>query len=415
MGVNNGYDIGVNGRDLILKTSGKIYVKVAEKFYELDFRNKETEIRKKETEESSESKQQDVVLLDTLSKENYPGDNKIVINNDELYITKGGSYKKVNTGAGAVQTRQVSAPENLSSNNLFVQVEDNVWGLGEVDSGQSLELLSDSSNTWNDYRSFNAVREYYFGDVYGEIDDDIINNIFFNVTSDPPVDWVPKSQSEIESTVLTNVYKNKIQIDITSFKKLYSSFWYTEESFKQEISDYAGPFALLEINKWSPIFSVKNKITIGGCSAIITGLTGEFVIIKFKDFNITLNPDNIKTTNGSLAIYNKGNHAFLDVIKSDLGIYNSSAQTIDDVYVRIGDLSTLDGYSGTGAVFNENVTIKNGPFSLNSDGSGGITTVFMWDSEGNISGQFIDALGQMIQQQNQQIADLTERVKKLES
>ena len=41
MGVNNGYDIGVNGRDLILKTSGKIYVKVADKFYELNFRNEE--------------------------------------------------------------------------------------------------------------------------------------------------------------------------------------------------------------------------------------------------------------------------------------------------------------------------------------------------------------------------------------
>lgn len=414
MGVNNGYDIGVNGRDLILKTSDKIYVKVAEKFYELDFRNEKTEIRKKEIEESSESKQ-DVVLLDTLSKENYPGDNKIVINNDELYITKGGSYKKVNAGTELVQTKQASVPENLSSNDLFIQIEDNIWGFGKINSGQSLELLQDSNNTWNDYRSFNAAREYYFGDVYGDIDDSIINNIFFNVTSDEPINWIPKSQSEIEKTVLTNVYKNNTPLDITSFKNLYSFFWYTEENFEKSTSDYTGPFALLWINEWSPVFSVKNNITIGGCSAIVTGLTGEGVIIKFKDSNITLNPDDIKTTNGSLAIYNKGDTVFLDVIKSDLGIYNSPVQTENDIHVRIGNLNTLDGYSGVGAVFNENITIKNGPFSLNSDGSGGISTVFMWDSGGNISGQFIDALDQLIQHQNQQIADLTERVKKLES
>ena len=122
MGVSNGYDIGVNGRDLILKTSGKIYVKVADKFYELDFRN---EKQKTDTTESSEIVQSDVVLLDTLSKENYPGDNKIVINNDELYITKGGSYKKINTSTVSNQTGTVEV-DNSSSDNLFVQISDGV-------------------------------------------------------------------------------------------------------------------------------------------------------------------------------------------------------------------------------------------------------------------------------------------------
>jgi hypothetical protein len=122
MGVSNGYDIGVNGRDLILKTSGKIYVKVADKFYELDFRN---EKQKTDITESSETIQSDVVLLDTLLKENYPGDNKLVINNDELYITKGGSYKKVNNSTVSNQTDTVEF-DNLSSNDLFVQISDGV-------------------------------------------------------------------------------------------------------------------------------------------------------------------------------------------------------------------------------------------------------------------------------------------------
>jgi hypothetical protein len=122
MSVSNGYDIGVNGRDLILKTSGKIYVKVADKFYELDFRNEKT---KTDTTESSEITQSDVVLLDTLSKENYPGDNKLVINNDELYITKGGSYKKVNNSTVSNQSDTVEF-NNSSSNDLFVQISDGV-------------------------------------------------------------------------------------------------------------------------------------------------------------------------------------------------------------------------------------------------------------------------------------------------
>lgn len=133
MGVNNGYDIGVNGRDLILKTSGKIYVKVADKFYELNFRNEEQN-NKTESSESKEAKTSDVILLDTLSNENYPGDNKIVINNDELYITKGGFYKKVNVATSS-QSEDVatSYPETVEysnpisqSDNLFAKIDENI-------------------------------------------------------------------------------------------------------------------------------------------------------------------------------------------------------------------------------------------------------------------------------------------------
>lgn len=118
MGVNNGYDIGVNGRDLILKTSGKIYVKVSDKFYELDFKNEKQKSEKKEFED----RQPDVVQLDTLSKEDYPGDNKVVINNDNLYITKGGTYKKVNDSAAS--KKEVVESDNISSDKLFVKISE---------------------------------------------------------------------------------------------------------------------------------------------------------------------------------------------------------------------------------------------------------------------------------------------------
>lgn len=137
MGVNNGYDIGVNGRDLILKTSGKIYVKVAEKFYELDFRNTKQDTQKTESDQSQESKTSDIVFLDTLSKENYPGDNKLVINNDELYITKGGFYTKINVTASSQTEDAVTSyssdlvvneitEDEVVDDTLFIQINDGV-------------------------------------------------------------------------------------------------------------------------------------------------------------------------------------------------------------------------------------------------------------------------------------------------
>jgi hypothetical protein len=122
MSVSNGYDIGVNGRDLILKTSGKIYVKVADKFYELDFRNEQ----KKDSTKSSEVKEPDVVLLDTLTTESYPGDNKIVINNDDLYLTKGGSYKKINDSKEVQQSSASFESLDNESDDLFIKISDNV-------------------------------------------------------------------------------------------------------------------------------------------------------------------------------------------------------------------------------------------------------------------------------------------------
>lgn len=73
-----------------------------------------------------------------------------------------------------------------------------------------------------------------------------------------------------------------------------------------------------------------------------------------------------------MLICKKNGVVFLDVINSTSDIYNNLSQNIDDVRVRIGDLSSINGYSGLGSIFNGNVTIKNGPFILNNDGSGSI-------------------------------------------
>lgn len=389
MGVSNGYDIGVNGRDLILKTSGKIYVKVADKFYELDFRNEKQKI---DTTESSEIVQSDVVLLDTLSKENYPGDNKIVINNDELYITKGGSYKKINNSTVPEQNGTVEVNNN-SSNDLFIQISNGVWSLGESSSGSEIEIIDDPEMKWSDYWFFNASYDYFFDDISWENEDDLFwINIFFNAVGDDPAKWTTKSKSEIENTILTDVYKNGKPVEITEFKNLYNAFWYSETAFNEKIVNYTGPYAELSIDSWTQSFSPKTEIKIGESKAIITSIIGSSVIIKFKDNNITLNAENIQKSDGSFVICKKDDSVFLDIAKSDLSIYDSSVQNSDEISIRLGNLDTLNGHSGIGAFFNENVTIKNGPFTLNSDGSGSIGSELSWDAEGNLYGSLIDRI-----------------------
>jgi hypothetical protein len=101
---------------------------------------------------------------------------------------------------------------------------------------------------------------------------------------------------------------------------------------------------------------------------------GNTVIIKFKDNNITSNVESIQKFDGSFVICKKNDAVFLDVVNSDLNIYDNSVQNPNEISVRLGNLNTLSGYNGIGAFFNENVTIKNGPFTLNSDGSGSIGT-----------------------------------------
>ena len=389
MGVSNGYDIGVNGRDLILKTSGKIYVKVADKFYELDFRN---EKQKTDITESSETIQSDVVLLDTLLKENYPGDNKLVINNDELYITKGGSYKKVNNSTVSNQTDTVEF-DNLSSNDLFVQISDGVWSLGESASGSDIEFVQNPNIIWNDYCFFNSVFSYFFDDIYGDFDEETFwMNIFFNVTDSDSITWTAKNKSEIEKTIITNAYKDQVQVKITDFKDLYESFWYSENEFATKISEYKGSYAEINISSWSKAFSPKSEISINGYSALITTVIGDSLIVKFKEENATLNAGNIQKADGSLIICKKNGIAFLDVTNSDSIIYNNLSQDINDIRVRIGDLSSLDGYSGLGSIFNGNVVIKNGPFNLNSDGSGNIGSELSWDKDGKLHGSLIDRI-----------------------
>lgn len=404
MGVSNGYDIGVNGRDLILKTSGKIFVKVADKFYELDFKNE----HKKEVKRPSEVKESDIVFLDALSKTTYPGDNKLVINNNTLYVTKGGNFKKiVNSEEEVHLTTSSSELVDVKPDNLFTKISDNTWGLGKSLTGYNMRLIQEDFVEWNDYTFYNSVKRYFFEDVYGNLGknaDEFWENIFFNKTGENKKEWSAKSKSEIESIVLTDVYKNNKPVGIKDFSSLYNSFWRTQKEFDIEMSEYLGKYAVIEFEEWSYVFSPKHNITINECPAIVVGVVDDSAIVKFKGDAITLLPENIRQSKDTLVFYEKDDVAFLDVLDDNSKMQTKASQNENDVRIRIGNLNTLLGYSGIGAVFNKNVAIKNPPFVLNIDGSGNIGDSFYWDKDGELSGTFF-----------KYIDDLSEKVEALRS
>ena len=46
--INNSYTVGVNGRNLVLNTLGRLYVKVRDRYYEIDFKKLTESVEEKE-------------------------------------------------------------------------------------------------------------------------------------------------------------------------------------------------------------------------------------------------------------------------------------------------------------------------------------------------------------------------------
>ena len=89
--INNSYVVGVNGRNLVLNTLGRLYVKVRDRYYEIDF--------KKLTESVEEEKTKDFILEENnidIETYEYPGDDKMIVTLDgKFYVTKNNEIKEI--------------------------------------------------------------------------------------------------------------------------------------------------------------------------------------------------------------------------------------------------------------------------------------------------------------------------------
>lgn len=104
MAVDLNYGIGVEGKNLVLKTLGRVYVKIKDRKYELMF--KPEDIQKMiegysgtKDEQTEDLQEASVIIIDSsdmLESIEYPGDNVMVITKDGyLYITESNNYTPI--------------------------------------------------------------------------------------------------------------------------------------------------------------------------------------------------------------------------------------------------------------------------------------------------------------------------------
>jgi hypothetical protein len=127
--INDSHAIGVDTRNLVLKTRGTLHVKVGDRYYEIDFRNL---AGSKEDEEKI--KEEYIISIDSekdIDKLEYPGDNKLIIGLDgSFFITKNNSIIDVTpkVSTATIETNKSELPEIEITNIKSVHVSDRLYG-----------------------------------------------------------------------------------------------------------------------------------------------------------------------------------------------------------------------------------------------------------------------------------------------
>lgn len=121
--LSNNSKVGDKGKDLILQTSGRVYVQVKDRFYEINFRG-EDETKDKDVENSSK-----IIIIEDesyLVELVYPGDDYLIITkNGKLFITENQEYVEViisskvsTTFTSPLTITTLDSPFNINSSSL---------------------------------------------------------------------------------------------------------------------------------------------------------------------------------------------------------------------------------------------------------------------------------------------------------
>lgn len=122
--LSNNSKVGDKGKDLILQTSGRVYVQVKDRFYEINFRGDDEGDKEEEKEETPQ-----VIFVDnedSLIDLQYPGDNYLILTKDgKFFITENEGYTPVSISSQINTTfttpltiTTLEAPFNINSTNL---------------------------------------------------------------------------------------------------------------------------------------------------------------------------------------------------------------------------------------------------------------------------------------------------------
>ena len=101
MAVDLNYGIGVEGKNLVLKTLGRVYVKVKDRKYELMFRPEDLQkmVEGYAGEDAESTGSSSVMFIDSsldIDNLEYPGDNALVISKDgHIYFTENNGFTEI--------------------------------------------------------------------------------------------------------------------------------------------------------------------------------------------------------------------------------------------------------------------------------------------------------------------------------
>lgn len=174
--ISSSYNVGIGTKNLILNTRSKVYIKVADKYYELDFKNNSSSSSSNDSDITAEK---DFIIvksssdIDTLE---YPGDNKLIITLDgNIYTTSDSKISKWTSS----DTSSLDLSDLTINGTLNIEVEDGVPPFS-ISSKQLVENLNAQYLNGNDSSQFAVKKsnetvtgEWSFGNV-------VINGVISN-------------------------------------------------------------------------------------------------------------------------------------------------------------------------------------------------------------------------------------------
>lgn len=201
MAVDLNYGIGVEGKNLVLKTLGKVYIKVKDRKYELPFRTEDLrelfEQFSSNSEDTSNSLENNsnVIILDSISdldNLDYPNDAIIITKDGYLYITENNNYTKI--------------PIKISDDNLDIK---NITVSGQITfTGSNIPFIITNNSVINNLNS-DLLDGYNSTDfAIKKQDESIIGNWNFNNTQ--------TFENIIVNKNLSDLNKNNLYIDFTT-------------------------------------------------------------------------------------------------------------------------------------------------------------------------------------------------------
>lgn len=206
--INSSYVIGVGTRNMVLNTLGRLYVKVQDRYYEIDFRNQSN---------GSNSSPNIITINSANNIENlaYPGDDKLIISEDgKFWITKNNEFKQIEVNLNkdeltlntlTINKQLVINPENEIISPIIINSKKLIDNLNAqyIDGYSSNDLAiknknENITNTWQfkDIKVFNTIKSFGEGltldfenDKISVCDLDVKCNITFPEDTFPKDNW----------------------------------------------------------------------------------------------------------------------------------------------------------------------------------------------------------------------------------